>query len=130
MKDWGKYDDEWTDLAIGPSRVFRIALWSIIGLFVAVLAVLVFFVATARAHEAPTGWSFDPACCGGNDCKPVPTSEITVTAEGYKIATTGEVIPFQSTKVRVSPDGMPYRCSVGGLPTGHTYCIYVSKGGF
>lgn len=84
----------------------------------------------AEAHEAPTGWRFEPECCGNGDCKPVGQGEIRVTPDGYLIPATGEVIPFQSHKVRSSPDGKPYRCSVQGKREGNTYCIYISKGGF
>lgn len=83
----------------------------------------------ARAHEAPTGWRFDPECCGNGDCMPVPMTTIRETPNGYQIKQTGEVIPYDSPKVRPSPDGMPYRCSTGGKPEGNTYCIYVPKGG-
>lgn len=99
--------------------------------FVALIAIgLLVYAASAWAHEAPTGWAFDPACCGNGDCKPIAATDVRETPNGYLIEPTKELIPYQSPKVRISPDGMPYRCSVQGKVTGATYCLYISKGGF
>lgn len=83
----------------------------------------------AYPHQAPTGWTFDSRCCGNGDCYPVQTDAIKEGPDGYHIQSTGEVIPYQSTKVLPSPDGLPYRCSTAGSVMGVTYCIYVNKGG-
>jgi hypothetical protein len=92
--------------------------------FIAVLA-----TGKAWGHQAPTGWTFDSRCCGNGDCYPVQTDAITERPDGYHIQSTGEVIPYQSTKVLPSPDGHSYRCSTAGSVQGVTYCIYVNKGG-
>mgnify|MGYP003500616992 CR=1 FL=1 len=113
-----------------PSVARRLTRKHLIGIGAfALLIAGIWEVQKARAHEAPTGWAFDPACCGNGDCKPIPASDIRETASGYLIVPTNEVIPYQSSKVRVSPDGKSYRCSVGGKRTGNTYCVYVNKGG-
>ena len=92
-------------------------------------AALLISAIPATAHDAPTGWRFDSRCCGNGDCYPVQTDAITERPDGYHILSTGEVIPYQSTKVLPSPDGLSYRCSTAGSVMGITYCIYVNKGG-
>lgn len=92
-------------------------------------------VAQVSAHDAPpsaafpAGWTFDTRCCGNGDCYPVETDAIRERPDGYHIQSTGEVIPYQSTKVLPSPDGLAYRCSTAGSVQGITYCIYMPKGG-
>lgn len=90
---------------------------------------LAIMVTQAPAHDAPTGWAFDQRCCGNGDCYPVETDAIRERPDGYHIISTGEVIPYQSTKILPSPDGHSYRCSTAGSVQGVTYCIYVNKGG-
>lgn len=96
-------------------------------------AVVAFFVVasigSAFSHEAPTGWSFDPMCCGSFDCYQVQDDAIGEGPDGYVVRETGEIIPYQSYRAKNSPDGLTYRCSVGGDPQAHTYCIYKPKGG-
>lgn len=98
-------------------------------------AVLLMSAMPAGAHDAPpsakfpSGWAFEPRCCGNGDCYPVQTDAITERPDGYHILSTGEVIPYQSYKVLPSPDGLSYRCSTAGSVMGVTYCIYMPKGG-
>lgn len=100
---------------------------------VRILVAAVMFVAaaitSAFSHEAPTGWSFDPMCCGSFDCYQVQDDAIGEGPDGYVVRETGEIIPYQSYRAKNSPDGLTYRCSVGGDPQAHTYCIYKPKGG-
>lgn len=97
--------------------------------------ILTLIALPAVAHDAPPsaampkGWTFASRCCGNGDCYPVQTDAIRERPDGYHILSTGEVIPYQSTKVLPSPDGLPYRCSTAGSVQGVTYCIYVPKGG-
>jgi hypothetical protein len=92
------------------------------------LLALLIAAQTAVAHEAPSGWSYDTACCSGMDCRPVEPGEVSATPRGYEIAPTGEIVPFNSTKVRPSGDGAMHRCMVGGETTIPTICIYVPGG--
>lgn len=93
MNDNQKFDDEfdWDDLAIGPSRVFKIAFWSIIGLFVAVLAVLAFLAATEAHAHTHDGVAYPPNCCNSaatspnGDCAPIGDQYVTEEADGYHI---------------------------------------------
>lgn len=66
------------------------------------------FGGRARAHDAWwNGREVDPitkkACCGDNDAKHLDRNEITIVKDGYRLADTGEVVPF--AKAQPSPDG-------------------------
>jgi hypothetical protein len=90
----------------------------------------------AIAHDAiptaaqPSGWTYPLACCSGIDCREVADEDIIESPEGYVIATTGEVIPMTSRKVRDSPDGVFHWCSVKGKPDGATICLFVPPRAF
>lgn len=96
----------------------------------------------ADAHDAlptaaqPNGWAYPVACCSGYDCRAVGDSRsgapirVYETAEGYRISTTGEVIPMLDRKVRPSPDGEFHWCSVGGKADGKTICLFAPPRGF
>ena len=52
----------------------------------------VFFLlsaAFALAHEAPSGWSYDPYCCNGDsktgDCEMIPSRTVTIVPGGYRV---------------------------------------------
>lgn len=90
------------------------------------LAVL--FAPPVPAHEAPSGWAYDAACCSGRDCRPVQPGEVTASPRGFEITPTGEVVPFASSKVRPSGDGVMHRCMIGGDTTRPTICLYVPGG--
>lgn len=86
----------------------------------------------AFSHEAPSGWRYPYACCSNYDCRPVDapgadrhhTIQINRSPEGFVISTTGEVIPYNSNKIKqTSPDGEWHWCSTAGLDTGLTICI-------
>ena len=83
------------------------------------------FVAPATGHDAPSGWSYPYACCSMNDCRPVATKAISERPEGFVINVTGEVVPYQDTRVRPSPDGEFHWCSVAGGESGRTICLFV-----
>jgi hypothetical protein len=88
-------------------------------------ATLLFSVAQAEAHEAPTGWSYPTNCCSGIDCREVPDHDIIEGARGYEIRKTHELINMSDPKVKQSPDGRFHWCSVGGLDDGRTICLFV-----
>lgn len=91
----------------------------------AILAILS-FGAAAHAHDAPAGWSYDKQCCSGMDCRVVNHGGVSVreTPRGYRISTTGEVIPYNDSRIKDSPDGEFHWCSHGGRDTGPTICLY------
>lgn len=87
-------------------------------------------LAEARAHDAPSGWTYPLACCSDYDCREVPDSAVIEGPDGYVIRATGEVIPMTSRKVRPSPDGVFHWCSVGGRPDSNTICLFVPPRAF
>lgn len=92
------------------------------------LAVVLGWCVAAGAHEAPSGWAYDAACCSGRDCRPVTPGEVTAGPRGFEVAPTGEIIPYGDRKLRPSGDGTTHRCMVGGNATSPTICIYVPGG--
>lgn len=82
------------------------------------------FTVEARAHHAPTGWTYDYQCCSGIDCREVPDSAVRRSSKGYIITATGELIPYGDKRIRNSKDEFYHWCSVGGLPDTGTVCLY------
>lgn len=89
------------------------------------LALWAGFAVPASGHDAPSGWSYPFSCCSMNDCRPVATKAISERPEGFVINVTGEVVPYQDTRVRPSPDGEFHWCSVAGGESGRTICLFV-----
>jgi hypothetical protein len=88
----------------------------------------------ALPHSALQGWHYDPWCCSGRDCHPIPNDEVRITPGGYLVT-----IPAESTserlqklfpydKVRMSGDGQYHACIVPG--SDDFRCLYVPPMGF
>ena len=99
--------------------------------------VLVGLNGSAYPHEAiptatqPLGWTYGWECCSMRDCKELPKDEIKATPIGWKVESTGEVIPYGDKRVKQSKDERFHRCARGGdfsLPT--SICLYVPDMGF
>ena len=89
------------------------------------------FVFPASAHEAPKGWNYPWACCANQDCQQVSAKAISERPNGYVVAATGEVIPYQDKRVKDSPDGEYHWCAhPSGIDAGHTICLFVPPKGF
>ena len=88
------------------------------------------FAWPARAHDAPSGWSYPFACCSGVDCRPVTQPRISERAQGYVIEGTGEVVAYSDPRVRDSPDGDYHWCSVAGADDSRTICLFVPPKSF
>lgn len=89
------------------------------GLLVPAAALAVFlFLSQAAAHVAPAGWTYDPACCSGNDCQEMPDGSIEERADGYLIKSTGELIPRE--KARYGQDEHYHLCRQVAI-----YCLYL-----
>lgn len=111
-------------------------------IFAVIIAVCValWLFATAfvvNAHEArtvagqPLGWKYSYACCSDKDCRPVAAGEIKETPEGYLLIKTGEVVGYQDTRVKESPDGTFHVCQVAGdFEAGRILCIYAPPRSF
>lgn len=103
-----------------------------------VVMALVWMTWTASAHEAPMGWLYDGACCSDRDCAELPKGAVKEGPEGYEVTilpgqhpmVKDEVfratVPYTSTKVRQSPDGLYHGCV---LPSGFLICLYVGSRG-
>lgn len=110
----------------------------------AIIAVLaaIFFAAVvlltrpADAHDAPptkvqpTGWQYGFECCSLSDCRPVTGPDVRESAQGYVIASTGELIPYGDKKIKQSRDELFHWCSHGGKSDGGTICLYVPDRGY
>ena len=94
------------------------------------LFVLLYAGIAARAHDAPSGWSYPFSCCSGYDCRPVAARTISERPEGYVIAGTGEVVGYGDERIRSSPDDEYHWCSVSGADDGKTICLFVPPRGF
>jgi len=101
-----------------------------------VLAILL-FASSAQSHIAPAsstqpfGWMYDPSCCSIRDCAPMPPGEIVATEQGWRVESTGEVIPYTSSKIKRSRDDLFHRCAISGDFTRKTsLCLYVPDMGF
>jgi hypothetical protein len=90
-------------------------------------------------HEAtptaakPQGWNYPFSCCSGMDCREVtlgPQGTVNETPQGYKIAATGEVIPYGDKRIKDSPDGVTHWCSVAGKDDSRTICLFVPPRAF
>lgn len=92
------------------------------------LAILALLRSTGYAHEAPTGWNYPSSCCSGVDCRVINTPESAVKVitekDGYRISTTGELIPFGDHKIKDSPDGYWHWCSAYGRDNTKTWCLF------
>ncbi|WP_265518942.1 hypothetical protein [Nitratireductor luteus] len=93
-------------------------------------------VTRAHPHDAPPsamaqdGWTYPYACCSDKDCREVAGAAVRERPEGYVIQATGEVISYQDRRVRHSPDGLFHICTVAGLETSRTICLFVPPRAF
>lgn len=80
----------------------------------------------APAHQAPSGWAYDPVCCSNRDCRP-ETSEVKATSLGWFVTSTGETIRYGDHRIHESKDGEFHRCPIkkNAADPGMTRCLYV-----
>lgn len=95
-----------------------------IGLFVATLVDL--SISKAKAHDAPSGWSYPVECCSSIDCYEISPTEIAPIVGGWMILHTGEF--FSVDRVKPSGDGRWHRCSEGGKRNAKTICLFIPGG--
>lgn len=102
-----------------------------IGVLIASIAFILFVMCGgAGAHEAPTGWQYDAACCSGMDCQQAPANDVKETPAGYKLST-GELIPYGDHRIHRSKDEFFHECKPGGdMSSPHSFCLYVPDRGF
>ena len=84
----------------------------------------------ARSHEAPLGWSYPTACCNDTDCREVDASKVIEERQGYRVVSTGELVPHQSHKLKNSPDGLFHLCTWKGRDDTAVICLFAPPKGF
>lgn len=93
----------------------------------------------ARAHTAPSGWRYDPECCGVMDCAPVPPGAVREAQGGYVVTLRAgdhpmvtdaglvAAVPHGDPRIRVSGDEHRHVCV--SATSVRVLCIYVPPGG-
>lgn len=88
---------------------------------------LVFVPAPVLSHS----W-YPMSCCSDKDCFEVGPADVTATAEGWRIESSGEVIPFDDPRIRMTPPegGQVFHvCHIAGDPTARALCLFVPEFG-
>lgn len=81
-------------------------------------AVVYFWPVKVKAHDAETGWTYPPECCGNNDCEMIHgASRIRTVDDGFLID--GHYYIAQRD-TRLSPDGRWHVC----IFNGKLYCVF------
>jgi len=86
----------------------------------------------ARAHEAPTGWSYPALCCSNRDCRQ-DDNAVRVVKGGWEIVQTGEFVAHNDSRRKDSPDGMVHICMSAADFTSsnaHMLCLFTPHMGF
>jgi hypothetical protein len=104
---------------------FLIAFWIASGTSVLGAAVPATAHDAQATREQPNGWSYPFYCCAGYDCRAVPQTAISERPEGFVIKGTGEVVSYQDTRLKYSPDGEYHWCSIAGADNTRTICLFV-----
>lgn len=106
-------------------------IWRILWIMLAIGIAMLVYVASADAHDAPTGWSYPTSCCSGFDCREEADLAIRETTDGYLVVSTGEVIPYNDIRVRMSPDGRWHGCWRGAkFDAAPLICLFAPPRGF
>ena len=120
------------------SLVWRAFSWALGG-FILILLYLSLFN-FASAHMAPTDWPYNPWCCGGQDCAPIPPTAVTPTETGYLVHLKPGDHPLVSAEYtwlvpydNLRPDviGACYNIAprLGGDATGAQTCLHTTPDG-
>jgi hypothetical protein len=119
-------------------RLDNTARWLVKAL-AAIAAIVVAGVAWSEAYghtalptsTAPLGWSYGWECCHLKDCRRAASGEVVADKDGYRIASTGEIIPYNDKRIKRSRDEFYHRCSPGGnFDSPKSICLYVPDQGF
>lgn len=99
-------------------------------LLLAMAALAASAAATAKAHDAPTGWEYPVSCCSNYDCRMITDASVREMSDGYHVPS-GEVVPYSGdTRLRHSPDGEFHWCSVAGEAGDvNTICLFAPPRG-
>lgn len=95
----------------------------------AVLIMLLMSLAAAwpgQAHD----W-YPLACCSDKDCWKSAPGKVTPTERGWRIESTGEIVPYDDRRVKPTPPegGTDFHiCHRGGDPKASVLCLFVPQG--
>lgn len=79
----------------------------------------------------PLGWTYGAECCSVRDCTDMPDGEIKATPTGWRVESTGEIIPYGDKRIKQSRDERFHRCAYGGdFSLTRSICLYVPDMGF
>lgn len=87
------------------------------------LAVLFAISGFVNAHQAPSGWQYDGACCGNADCMPIEEA-IQKDGKWYYRTKLGTYPIDNRTMIKQSGDGLTHSC----VFSGRLWCIYLPPG--
>jgi hypothetical protein len=116
----------------------RVDRWLVRGL-IAIVVIIGGGIAWSEAsgHEAPAsvsmplGWSYGIECCSNKDCARSKAGEITTTDKGFRVNSTGEIIPYNDRRIKRSRDEYYHRCApAGDFTRDRSLCLYVPDFGF
>lgn len=133
MKDHlPRHDHLWDELHADAVKAIRqvaifLCFMGLVGLLG--LYFLILMGQPAKAHDAPSGWSYPFACCSNQDCRALPEGAVKEGPMAYTVPS-GEEIDYRDERVRVSPDGLWHWCTVAGENTGRTICLFAPPRAF
>jgi len=103
--------------------------------------VMIAYASLATAHDAPSGWSYDPYCCNGDshngDCQMIPSKSVAVTPGGYRVTllpgdhrlvTHAHIFLLPMTKAMQSGDNDYHLCLFPNEDTPR--CFYAPEMGY
>ena len=99
------------------------------------------FATAAHAHHAPSGFTYEPYCCNGDDesgdCQQISSKTVRPSREGYevtllpgdhKLVTRRHVFLIPQAQTRESPDGAYHLCLFPNEDT--VRCFYAPPLGY
>lgn len=118
--------------------VFRVPLAILIFVALYIAATVFFLSRPAAAHTAPSGWSYDLACCSDQDCAPISSDLVRITDEGFVVTVapgdhplvtvpTTYVFPHGDPRIRFSGDEDYHLCI--GAYSKRGLCLYITGTG-
>lgn len=102
---------------------------------------MIVYASCVEAHDAETGWQYEPYCCNGNahtgDCQMIPTRSVRITSGGYEVSlapgdhrlvTRKHIFNLPQSNARQSRDGEYHLCLYPNEDTPR--CFYAPDMGF
>lgn len=82
------------------------------------------------AHETPSGWRYDGACCSERDCRLADPGEVVEREGGWLVVPSGTFVPHGDPRLHMAPDGAFHICNViAGDRMSAFWCLYVPSFG-